>query len=76
MFQVVARTPNAAEIVFHNWEKEKGPSYIFGRWQFTVRISLMLLVFIQHAVDVTLLDIHSDPSIKTGDNNRNSCNIF
>jgi len=29
--EVVARTPNAAEIVFHNWEKEKGPSYIFGR---------------------------------------------
>ena len=51
---MVARTPNAAEIVFHNWEKEKGPSYIFGRCEITMSISLMILVLRQHVVDVTL----------------------
>jgi len=29
--EVISRTPSAAEIVFDNWETEKGPSYIFGR---------------------------------------------
>ena len=60
---MVARTPNAAEIVFHNWEKEKGPSYIFGRCQFMMMIFSMVLVLKQHAIDMTLLDTCDEMAI-------------